>query len=143
MKVIQTNKEIIDTTIYKAGYEIRTERWTYSPHEQPAIMRSAYSPQGDYIGDPKLARRLIKKGIKIFETQPDSLSRQVCIGYAPESKMWYGWSHRAIVGFGPGNKIFDVNFGDDKTLYKEHGAETIVTLEDAKRSALAFASHVS
>jgi len=30
--------------------------------------------------------------------------RTICIGYNPTEKKWYGWSHRAIYGFGIGSK---------------------------------------
>lgn len=140
---MKIEREFVKTAVYKAGYEIREELWMYALGEDPTLMRSAYTPDGDYLGDPAFARRLIKRGITTFDTQPDSESRVVCIGYNPESKMWYGWSHRAICGFGIGDKIFDVAFGDSKTHYRQHGEIEIKTLEDAKKSALAFASHVS
>ena len=42
-------------------------------------------------------------------------------GFDEEKEIWYGWSHRAVVGFKIGDKIFEPDFGDDDTLFSEHG----------------------
>jgi len=64
-------------------------------------------------------------------------------GLDEDKGIWYGWSHRAIVGFKIGDKIFDENFGDDKTPFTKHGSKTIKTLDDAKLSAERFSDYVS
>ncbi|MEE8114808.1 MAG: hypothetical protein V3T23_10695 [Nitrososphaerales archaeon] len=64
-------------------------------------------------------------------------------GLDEEKGIWYGWSHRAVVGFEIGDKVFEEDFGDDKTDFKEHGSKTIKTLDDAKLSAERFSDHVS
>ena len=93
------DRKILKVTVFKAGYEVREEEVTYSKHEKPMVMKSAYSPKGDYIGDPKSARMFINKyGITHFEAY-ESDSRVVCYGYSPSAKKWYGWSHRAILWF--------------------------------------------
>jgi len=62
-------------------------------------MRSAYSKDGDYLGSPKYAYRLVHKfGVRHFEKVASD--HGVCsIGFAPKLQEWYGWSHRAIYGF--------------------------------------------
>ncbi len=65
------------------------------------------------------------------------------IGLDEDKGIWYGWSHRAIFGFKIGDKIFEEDFGDDKTKYSEHGEKDIKTLEDAKQAAKNFADSVS
>jgi hypothetical protein len=65
------------------------------------------------------------------------------IGFSEKEKKWYGWSHRAICGFGIGDKIFEKDFGDDNTEYSKHGKKDIKTLEDAKQSAINFSDYVS
>jgi hypothetical protein len=88
---------------YKAGYEIRDEYWTMEGcGDRPTHMRQAYTPSGGYIGDSKIAYRLCdKRGIR------PELARQndnICsIGFCEREKRWYGWSHRAIYGFGMGS----------------------------------------
>ena len=64
-------------------------------------------------------------------------------GLDEENGIWYGWSHRAVAGFKIGDKIFEPNFGDDKTKFTEHGSKPIKTLADAKLSAERFSDHVS
>jgi len=64
-------------------------------------------------------------------------------GFDEEKEIWYGWSHRAVVGFKIGDKIFEPDFGDDDTLFSEHGSKDIKTLDDAKLSAIAFSKYVS
>lgn len=66
-------------------------------------MKVAYTKQGDYLGDPKTAYRLVNKyGIIHFQKKPSA--NIASIGYSPSKHKWYGWSHRAIFGFKPGSK---------------------------------------
>lgn len=65
------------------------------------------------------------------------------IGFLSKNKKWYGWSHRAICGFGIGDKIFDADFGDSETPFIKHGRVTIKNMDDAKKAAIAFADDVS
>lgn len=87
---------------YKSGYEIREEFWKTDPNDEGHIMRQAYTPSGDYIGDSKFAHRLCtKRGIKPEKSDP---AHCVCsIGFSESEQKWYGWSHRAIYGFGIGS----------------------------------------
>lgn len=68
-------------------------------------MVNCYSENGDYIGDAKSARYLCKKiGITHFE----KINKDACIcsiGFNPIERKWYGWSHRAIYGFGIGSEV--------------------------------------
>ncbi len=92
---------------YKAGYQVRTEEVLTHFEDKPKghsfVMKSAYNLSGDYIGDPKRAYRLCKKrGIKPEKRTIDS---NVCsIGFCESEQKWYGWSHRAIYGFGVGSE---------------------------------------
>ncbi len=80
------------------------------------------------------------------------------LGYSEENKKWYGWSHRAIAGFGIGDMMYDekwVHPDDDpndpwdkqektmKTPFTQHGNEKIKTMEQAKEAAKRFAKSVS
>lgn len=64
-------------------------------------------------------------------------------GLDEENGIWYGWSHRAIFGFKIGDKIFEEDFGDDKTEFSVHGSKDIKTLDDAKLAAENFSKYVS
>lgn len=59
------------------------------------------------------------------------------IGFSETEQKWYGWSHRAIYGFGIGEKI---KKGD--CAYVDH-AYTCRTLEQCKKAAMDFAEDVS
>ena len=126
----------------KWGYEIRTE--IIVTCGIPLDMRSAYTPSGDYIGNPRDAAFLCKrKGIAPEKASP---SHNVCsVGYCLEEEKWYGWSHRAIVGFAIGNKLFEETFpgATDKTPFLEHGRKTIKTMDEARQAASNFARSVS
>jgi hypothetical protein len=130
---------------FKAGYEVRRELWK-TGNERPTKgklsgwteMKAAYTPSGDYIGSPRDAHYLIvKRGIAPEKRTPSS---NICtIGYAKRSRQWFGWSHRAIFGFGVG-----------AVVTKNHCAAGALpigfrakTLADAKRIACAFAESVS
>ena len=107
-------------------------------------MINCYSTDsGQWIGNAKTARFLcIKRGLRnIQKTRP---SHCVCsIGFNESEQKWYGWSHRAICGFGIGDMIFEERFGDDHTLFTQHGSEPIKTMKDAKKAASRFAASVS
>ena len=149
-------RELLSERHYKAGYVIRKERISGDEAAGgPAFdMRSAFTPSGDYIGNPKDARLLIaKKGIKPEKAQP---SHSVCsIGFNEEAQKWYGWSHRAIFGFGIGDVVKEgdccAESGWTEEYLAEHPEEDTSlpvgfeakTLDDAKRMAMAFAESVS
>lgn len=122
------------------GYEIRTEVIDGSHYGSPDIdMESAYAlADGGYIGDPKTAKYLCqKRGIIPERSTPE---HNVCsVGYNATEKKWYGWSHRAIAGFGVGSKV---ESGDIVADHFPVGYEA-TTIEDAKRMAQAFAKDVS
>jgi len=87
---------------------------------------------------------------ELFESQEDIIKKynitkrgKGSTGLDEEKGIWYGWSHRAIMGFKIGDKIFEEDFGDDHTPFKKHGSKTIKTLDDAKLSAERFSDYVS
>jgi len=148
------DKELLATRKYRVGYEVRTERYFVGDDEQPIVMKSAYLPSGDYIGNPRLANFLIRrKGITPEKAKP---SHNVCsIGFCEAENKWYGWSHRAIFGFGVGSVAKEgdcvVTSGWTEEYLKEHPEEDLSlpigfeakSLGDAQRMAVAFAESVS
>ncbi len=111
-----------------------------------------YTPEGDYIGNLETAKVLVeKKGIA-----PERVDgKNVCsIGWCAREGKWYGWSHRAIFGFAPGDVVKEgdccASSGwtdeylaehpeDDRRLRVGFRAETT---DDAKTMAVAFAESV-
>lgn len=104
--------------------------------DKPVSLTYAVSKvDGCYIGNEKTAKMLAEKGISPERAQKDC---NVCsIGYSEQNKKWYGWSHRAIQGFGIGDKA--------KTLSpwgSTSSEKAIETDEEAKQAAIDFADSV-
>jgi hypothetical protein len=106
--------QVTSVRTYQAGYEIRTEQLTEDESGVPGgmEMKSAYTPEGHYIGSSKRAYHLIvKRGIKPEPQEPANPSsnggrgRTCSIGFCEREQKWYGWSHRAIYGFGIGDTV--------------------------------------
>ena len=147
---------------YKAGYEIRTEQVTLLGDLTPVTIKSAYTPEGYYIGSSRWAHRLIvKRGIKPEPRVPacpeanGDRGRTCSIGFCEAEQKWYGWSHRAIYGFGIGDVVKEgdccASSGWTDEYLAEHPGEDLSlpvgfqarTLEDCKSMAIAFAASVS
>lgn len=78
-------------------YALKTEDFDGIP------MTSAYAPDGGYIGTPEYAAKLAERGIA---PELAHLTNKVCsIGFCEKEQKWYGWSHRAMYGFGVGSKV--------------------------------------
>lgn len=67
-------------------------------------MDVALTPEGHYIGTPDIGEFLCDKcGIRPELAGPRD---SVCsIGFCEREQKWYGWSHRAIFGFGIGHTV--------------------------------------
>jgi len=130
--------KVLSERKYSAGYVVRKELWSHDGEDQTEIT-AAYNPSGDYIGNSKWAYRLCNtRGIKPEKRSADS---NVCsIGFCEYEKKWYGWSHRAIFGFGIGSSIKQ---GDCAYRPAGKGEWTADTLADAKLMACDFAEGVS
>ncbi len=127
------------------GYLYRRELWQFgtTPDSQTERVTCYSSDTGDYIGPPSLARWLCKRrGLRRISSG-DSDSGVACIGFNEKELKWYGWSHRAIVAFGIGDKLFEEKFGNEHTPYVEHGHVTIKTMGQAKQAAINLAEYVS
>ena len=95
----------------------------------------------------------IEKKFKISKFEKTDPKHCVCsIGYSESNDKWYGYSHRAICGFGIGNKLFDAEWNDDgklseeeveKLKFVERGSITIKNNEQAREAASNFAKYVS
>ncbi len=158
------NKKVLKVRKYKVGYKIRDELLTGDEAcgLENFVMKSAYSPDGHYIGSTKDAHRLVvKRGIKP-EPMPASCvgsplaGLHICsIGFCEREQKWFGWSHRAIHGFRIGDKV---KKGDctnspgciDEYIREHPEADLSLpagfearNLDDCKRMAIAFSDSVS
>ncbi len=136
---------ISEEELPERGYCIRKEMWNTRFDDDPIEVTSAYSmPDGYFIGEPKTAEKLHENyGITVWGTYIDSDSNTCCCGYSPSESKWYGWSHRAIAGFGIGDKVYDEKFDDDRMIPGKHGTEGITDMAKAKRSAQNYARMVA
>lgn len=79
-----------------------------------------------------------KYGItEFYKTSPEH--SVTSIGWSPKDQKWYGWSHRAIYGFGVGDIVKE---GSVCAEYLPVGFKA-KNLKDAKKMATAFARSVS
>lgn len=106
-------KEILFTRRYP-GYIYRRELVDDSEYggDGGLEMICCYSSEtGDWIGNSKIAIMLCKKrGIRdIQKRKADHCVAS--IGFNPQEQKWYGWSHRAIYGFGIGSTCKEGNCG--------------------------------
>lgn len=136
-KPIQIHREIISTTPYGEGLELRRERVSFGEGDANSVVSEAvYNHQGAFVGASKMSDMLKEKGIKPEKAKPD---HSVCsIGFSEKDKKFYGWSHRAIKGFGIGDYAETCTPYDSKKSDKK-----IKTLEEAKQAAIDFAESVS
>jgi hypothetical protein len=133
-------QKVISERKFKTGYIIRDELIDpeFSGTSQPLRMKSAYNYNGDYIGNSKSAHYLCTKRGILPEVIPGN---KVCsIGFCEKEQKWYGWSHRAIYGFGIGDVTKLEQCGVPQYIKAGFKAKT---LKDAMKIAIAFAQSVS
>jgi hypothetical protein len=124
------------STEARNGMDYRREIWSMEGND-PVEMDAVYNTHGVYVGDRETADFLAEKGILPEAKRTDS---SVCsVGFSQKDQKWYGWSHRALFGFGVGDTVKD---GDCASESLPVGFEA-KTLDDAKRIAVAFADSVS
>lgn len=128
-------KQVLSSEV-RHGMSYNREIWTLEGND-PVELGAVYNAKGIYVGDPGTADFLASKGI---QPEPRTEHSNVCsIGFSPKEQKWFGWSHRAICGFGIGSKVSD---GDCATDGLPIGYEA-TTLDHAKEIAKAFAAAVS
>ena len=147
-------RETISVRKYKIGYEVRTENVTHPDDPEHTItMKTAYTLGGDYVGTSQEAHRLyVKFGIK--PEMIDGTKHTCSIGLCEKEQKWFGWSHRAIYGFGIGDTVKEGDCAASSGYIDEYIAEhpeadlslpvgfEAKTLDDAKKMAMAFADSV-
>jgi len=144
LKVLETSDD----------WQLRLEEWWVNENEKTEIL-AAYTIGGDYIGNlDDLITLTGKFGVVPELSKPD---HNTCsIGFNKNEQKWYGWSHRALFGFGIGHitKKGDcqTTSGYTDEYIKDHPEELeklikvgFVTkdLDDCKKVAIAFAASVS
>ena len=107
-----------------------------------------------YIGDDSSYKFFVEKKKLILIQKSVKGQNVASIGYSPEENKWYGWSHRAIHGFTIGDVVKEGDLTNDSGLVEEYRIQhpeedhslpvgfKALTLDDAKRMAIAFAEAV-
>lgn len=92
------------------GYVLRDEIWKYHIDDSlTEMLKQAYNLNDEWIGESKFAYRLANR-YGITYTEKKEKQHSVCsIGFSEKKQKWYGWSHRAIYGFGIGSKVVKGN----------------------------------
>jgi hypothetical protein len=135
----------IDTEYYQPMYENPPEdkRYMYTVLVEP---EGTPRPFEDwlYVGTPEIAASL---NIFRFSELESTTGKVVNIGYDPKEQKWYGWSHRAICGFGIGDRVFEADISDyedesDKVPFTMHGRQEIKNMTQAKQAARNFAEYI-
>lgn len=116
---------------------------------------SVYSKiDSGYIGRPEDAYRFAQQGLILIQ-KADPKHKVCSIGFHPDTKKWWGWSHRARYGFGVGDTVKEgdccASSGWTEEYLKKHPEEDrslpvgfeAKDLTDARRMAIAFAESVS
>jgi hypothetical protein len=98
-------KKVLDTILFKTCIVRREIIESEAPDGSDFEWKAAYSlVDGSYIGDCDNADYFEKKGI-LPQAIPGSGNKVSSIGFCKEEQKWYGWSHRAIFGFGVGSRV--------------------------------------
>lgn len=156
-----TGEELIDNGTVKKI----TCRIPHNPHEDkwwveeevlhlPETTYYISTVDDGYLGDERMYKFLVHEK-KLVLIQKSIKTQSVCsIGYSPEENKWYGWSHRAIHGFTIGDEVKKGDLTNDSGLVEEYRIQhpeedyslpvgfKALTLNDAKRMAIAFAEAV-
>ena len=103
-------------------------------------MENAYALNGCYLGTPDEASKQIDE----FDLDPNKIESNDCnnvcnIGFSPKKKKWYGWSHRAISGFGVGDEPCAATPTGNNTKHDGLAKD----LDQAKEYAIEFAHSVA
>lgn len=124
-------------------YDVWEETWYWGDDQEPqsSKMIMARNKGGDWMGEKPMAEHLAKHGIAAELADEDH--DICCIGWSEREQKYFGWSHRAIAGFGIGDMIFEEDFEcDDNTPFIKHGSKRIETKNDARQAAINFAEYI-
>lgn len=92
-------------------------------------------------GTPFLVKWIRKYGLTKFRCRKGG--KVVQVAFCEEKNAWLGFSHRAAVFYTIGDRIYEEEFGDENTLFTQHGSQVITTLAEARLSAEKFAVSVA
>lgn len=103
-KVAKPDWEFVGLSDDNAGAIAKEMQATIDRAPDFMEMESCYTLAGDYIGTIDWARRICGE----YGVAPEkaNASHGTCsIGFSAKHQKWFGWSHRAIHGFGVGSQV--------------------------------------
>jgi len=92
----------------KGVYNIHDELWWHSELEEPTEITYCYTPGGDKIGNVVDTAYICNDRGIVPRPRLDAdvgEGKQCRIGFCEKEQKWYGWSHRAMFGFGVGSSV--------------------------------------
>lgn len=99
LRITEIGEEGEELASYRATLDFEAER----VGKDSIFLLTAHSNiDGGLVGNASQALMLLRKGIAPQKRTPDSLT--CSIGFCDREQKWYGWSHRAMYGFGIGHK---------------------------------------
>ncbi len=137
---IVSSKQVETHRLYDVFEEEHLTHWEDMPPDDTMTTDVARTKTGDYIGDPSAAAYLCGKlGIA---PDPPRKGASVCnYGWSEKHERYFGWSHRAVVGFALGDMVFDEDCDGDLP-YIERGKAKIKCKDDARMAAQRFAEYI-
>lgn len=100
-------KEVLSSTYFKTCV-VRKEIVAIDDKDPGTEWKAAYSLiDGSYIGNCKTAEYFEKAGIvpQAIGGKDKVMNKVSSIGFCEKEQKWYGFSHRAVYGFGIGSRI--------------------------------------
>ncbi len=137
--------DIVNTKLVEENelYNVYEEKWLTHWEDKPADdtmdITVARNKNGDYIGEANVARALCDKHGIAPECREPGVT--CAFGWSEKKQKYFGWSHRALVGFAIGTKVFDADC-DDKLPFIERGKVDIKCKDDARLAAMNFAEYI-
>jgi len=151
-----------------ATFDLHEELWHHPEIDPEPTRMEAYRSKDGYPIDCRFRKKRpgLGKHIARVEISPEPLSKkkggQCCVGKSAVDGKWYGWSHRAMVGFSGGDRIFQERYAKGRLCesckvtdscegepcpssipFVRHGAKEIKTDADARKAAVNFSRYVS
>lgn len=85
-------------------YTVKEEVWGFSSEDMGTLIMATYNKEGVFIGNVDVAKMLCDN--KNINPTIANAGDTICsIGFCESEQKWYGWSHRAIFGFGVGSEV--------------------------------------
>jgi len=136
---IVSKKLVEERKFYNVYDEKWLSHWEDKPADDTIDITAARNKDGDYIGNVEMARILCDRHGIAPECREPGVT--CAFGWSEEKQKYYGWSHRALVGFSVGNKVFDAGCDADLPFIKR-GKVDIKNKDDARLAAMNFAEYI-